>query len=69
MGKTGEIKEAEGYKQSKILHAEEMLVLSNWLMRRPTNTLPECQLLRKLEALEKALSENAKIVVLQALTW
>lgn len=62
--KRAKIKEAEGYKQSKILHAEgeaEAIKLVNEAADK--YFVGNAQLLRKLEALEKSLSENAKIVV------
>lgn len=62
--KRAKIKEAEGYKQSKILHAEgeaEAIKLVNEAADK--YFIGNAQLLRKLEALEKSLSENSKIVV------
>ena len=62
--KRAKIKEAEGYKQSKILHAEgeaEAIQLVNEAADKYFTG--NAQLLRKLEALEKSLSENAKIVI------
>jgi regulator of protease activity HflC (stomatin/prohibitin superfamily) len=58
------IKEAEGYKQSKILHAEgeaEAIKLVNEAADQYFTG--NAQLLRKLETLENSLSKNAKIVV------
>jgi regulator of protease activity HflC (stomatin/prohibitin superfamily) len=58
------IKEAEGYKQSKILHAEgeaEAIKLVNEAADKYFTG--NAQLLRKLETLENSLSKNAKIVV------
>jgi regulator of protease activity HflC (stomatin/prohibitin superfamily) len=62
--KRAKIKEAEGYKQSKILHAEgeaEAIKLVNEAADK--YFVGNAQLLRKLEALEKSLEENAKIVI------
>jgi regulator of protease activity HflC (stomatin/prohibitin superfamily) len=62
--KRAEIKRAEGIKQAKILAAEgdaEAIRLVNEAAN--TYFVGNAQLLRKLQALEKALSENAKIVV------
>jgi regulator of protease activity HflC (stomatin/prohibitin superfamily) len=62
--KRAKIKEAEGYKQSKILHAEgeaEAIKLVNEAADK--YFIGNAQVLRKLEAVEKSLSENAKIVV------
>jgi regulator of protease activity HflC (stomatin/prohibitin superfamily) len=62
--KRAKIKEAEGYKQSKILHAEgeaEAIRLVNEAADK--YFIGNAQLLRKLEAMEKSLSDNAKIVV------
>ncbi|MBU0741105.1 SPFH/Band 7/PHB domain protein [bacterium] len=62
--KRSEIKKAEGVKQGKILQAEgeaEAIRLVNEAANR--YFVGNAQLLRKLEALEKALSGNAKIVV------
>jgi len=62
--KRAKIKEAEGVKQSTILHAEgeaEAIKLVNEAADKFFTG--NAQLLRKLEALEKSLSENAKIVV------
>jgi len=62
--KRAKIKEAEGYKQSKILHAEgeaEAIKLVNEAADKYFTG--NAQLLRKLEALETSLENNAKIVV------
>lgn len=62
--KRAKIKEAEGIKQSRILQAEgeaEAIKLVNEAADRYFTG--NAQLLRKLEALESALSKNAKIVV------
>jgi regulator of protease activity HflC (stomatin/prohibitin superfamily) len=62
--KRAKIKEAEGYKQSKILHAEgeaEAIRLVNEAADK--YFIGNAQLLRKLEALETSLGNNAKIVV------
>ncbi|MGB4415400.1 MAG: SPFH domain-containing protein, partial [Paludibacter sp.] len=62
--KRAKIKEAEGYKQSKILHAEgeaEAIRLVNEAADK--YFVGNAQLLRKLEAVEASLSNNAKIVV------
>lgn len=62
--KRAKIKEAEGYKQSKILHAEgeaEAIKLVNEAADKYFTG--NAQLLRKLEALESSLQNNAKIVV------
>jgi regulator of protease activity HflC (stomatin/prohibitin superfamily) len=62
--KRSEIKKAEGIRQGKILAAEgeaEAIRLVNEAANR--YFIGNAQLLRKLEALEKALSQNAKIVV------
>jgi len=62
--KRAKIKEAEGYKQSKILHAEgeaEAIKLVNEAADK--YFIGNAQLLRKLEALETSLGNNAKIVV------
>lgn len=62
--KRAKIKEAEGYKQSKILHAEgeaEAIKLVNEAADR--YFVGNAQLLRKLEALEASLGNNAKIVI------
>lgn len=62
--KRAKIKEAEGYKQAKILHAEgeaEAIRLVNEAADK--YFIGNAQMLRKLEAMEKSLSENAKIVI------
>jgi len=62
--KRAKIKEAEGYKQSKILHAEgeaEAIKLVNEAADK--YFIGNAQLLRRLEALEASLGNNAKIVV------
>jgi len=62
--KRAKIKEAEGYKQSKILHAEgeaEAIRLVNEAADK--YFIGNAQLLRKLEATEKSLEGNAKIVI------
>ncbi|QGY46113.1 SPFH/Band 7/PHB domain protein [Maribellus comscasis] len=62
--KRAKIKEAEGYKQSKILHAEgeaEAIKLVNEAADK--YFIGNAQLLRKLEALEASLENNAKIVI------
>src|SRR5512135_976707 len=62
--KRAEIKRAEGIKQAKILAAEgEAQAIQ--LVNEAANTyfIGNAQLLRKLEALERALSGNAKIVI------
>lgn len=62
--KRAEIKKAEGIRQAKILAAEgEAQAIQ--LVNEAANAyfVGNAQLLRKLEALEKALSHNAKIVV------
>jgi regulator of protease activity HflC (stomatin/prohibitin superfamily) len=62
--KRAKIKEAEGVKQSTILHAEgeaEAIRLVNEAADK--YFIGNAQMLRKLEALEKSLGQNAKIVV------
>jgi regulator of protease activity HflC (stomatin/prohibitin superfamily) len=62
--KRATIKEAEGFKQSKILHAEgeaEAIKLVNEAADK--YFIGNAQLLRKLEALEASLGNNAKIVI------
>jgi regulator of protease activity HflC (stomatin/prohibitin superfamily) len=62
--KRAKIKEAEGYKQSKILHAEgeaEAIRLVNDAANK--YFIGNAQLLRKLEAVEASLQNNAKIVI------
>jgi regulator of protease activity HflC (stomatin/prohibitin superfamily) len=62
--KRAKIKEAEGVKKSKILHAEgeaEAIKLVNEAAEKFFTG--NAQLLRKLEAVERSLQHNAKIVV------
>jgi len=62
--KRSKIKEAEGYKRAKILHAEgeaEAIKLVNEAADK--YFIGNAQLLRKLEAMETSLENNAKIVV------
>jgi regulator of protease activity HflC (stomatin/prohibitin superfamily) len=62
--KRAKIKEAEGYKQSKILQAEgeaEAIRLVNDAADR--YFIGNAQLMRRLEAMESSLKNNAKIVV------
>jgi regulator of protease activity HflC (stomatin/prohibitin superfamily) len=62
--KRAKIKEAEGFKQSKILTAEgeaEAIRLVNEAADR--YFIGNAQLLRKLQAMEVSLKENAKVVV------
>ncbi len=62
--KRSKIKEAEGVRQSSILHAEgeaEAIRLVNEAANK--YFIGNAQLLRKLQALESALGENTKIVV------
>ncbi|MFY7672025.1 SPFH domain-containing protein [Tenacibaculum sp. MEBiC06402] len=62
--KRAKIKEAEGYKRSKILHAEgeaEAIKLVNGAADK--YFIGNAQLLRKIEAMEAALKNNAKIIV------
>ena len=62
--KRAEIKKAEGIKQAKILEAEgeaEAIKLVNEAANK--YFVGNAQLLRKLEALEQSLKENAKIVI------
>ena len=62
--KRAKIKEAEGYKQSKILHAEgeaEAIKLVNEAADK--YFVGNAQMLRKLEAMEASLENNAKIVI------
>lgn len=62
--KRAKIKEAEGYKQSKILHAEgeaEAIRLVNEAADK--YFIGNAQMLRKLQAMELSLKENAKIVI------
>lgn len=62
--KRSQIKKAEGIKQAKILAAEGEAEAIR-LVNEAANTyfVGNAQLLRKLEALEKALGQNAKIVI------
>lgn len=62
--KRSEIKKAEGIKQAKILAAEGEAEAIR-LVNEAANTyfIGNAQLLRKLEAMEKALRDNAKIVI------
>lgn len=62
--KRAEIKKAEGIKQAKILAAEGEAEAIR-LVNEAANTyfVGNAQLLRKLEALEKSLGSNAKIVI------
>ncbi|MDD4150145.1 MAG: SPFH/Band 7/PHB domain protein [Bacteroidales bacterium] len=62
--KRSKIKEAEGYKRAKILHAEgeaEAIKLVNEAADK--YFIGNAQILKKLETLEIALKDNAKIVV------
>lgn len=62
--KRSKIKEAEGVKRAKILHAEgeaEAIKLVNESADK--YFIGNAQLLRKLEAVEKSLENNAKIVI------
>ncbi len=62
--KRAKIKEAEGYKQSKILIAEgeaEAIRLVNEAADR--YFIGHAQLLRKLQAMESAMKDNAKVIV------
>ena len=62
--KRSKIKEAEGVKRAKILHAEgeaEAIKLVNESADK--YFIGNAQLLRKLEAVEKSLESNAKIVI------
>lgn len=62
--KRAKIKEAEGFKRAKILHAEgeaEAIKLVNEAADK--YFIGNAQLLRKLEAIEASLSNNAKIVI------
>jgi len=62
--KRATIKEAEGFKQSKILHAEgEAGAIKLVNEAADKYFVGNAQLLRKLEAMETALSTNAKIVI------
>ena len=62
--KRSEIKKAEGIKQAKILAAEGEAEAIR-LVNEAANTyfIGNAQLLRKLEAMEAALRDNAKIVI------
>ena len=62
--KRSEIKKAEGIKQAKILAAEGEAEAIR-LVNEAANTyfVGNAQLLRKLEAMEKSLRDNAKIVI------
>ncbi len=62
--KRSEIKKAEGVKQGKILQAQgeaEAIKLVNEAANK--YFIGNAQLLRKLESVEKALSQNAKVVI------
>ncbi|MDD3686802.1 MAG: hypothetical protein PHE56_08555 [Bacteroidales bacterium] len=62
--KRSKIKEAEGYRQAKILHAEgeaEAIRLVNEAADK--YFVGNAQLLKKLETIENALKDNAKIVI------
>jgi regulator of protease activity HflC (stomatin/prohibitin superfamily) len=62
--KRAKIKEAEGYKRAKILHAEgeaEAIKLVNEAADK--YFVGNAQMLRKLEAMETSLGNNAKIVI------
>ncbi len=62
--KRAKIKEAEGFKRAKILHAEgeaEAIKLVNQAADK--YFVGNAQMLRKLEALEASLGNNAKIVI------
>jgi len=62
--KRSKIKEAEGYKRAKILHAEgeaEAIKLVNEAADK--YFIGNAQMLRKLEAMETSLGNNAKIVI------
>ncbi|MBT7825703.1 MAG: SPFH/Band 7/PHB domain protein, partial [Bacteroidetes bacterium] len=62
--KRAKIKEAEGSKRAKILYAEgeaEAIKLVNEAADK--YFIGNAQLLRKLEAMEKSLESNAKIVI------
>ena len=62
--KRAKIKEAEGYKQSKILHAEgEAEPIKLVSEAADKYFIGNAQLLRKLEALETSIGQNAKIVI------
>jgi regulator of protease activity HflC (stomatin/prohibitin superfamily) len=62
--KRAKIKEAEGYKQSQILHAEgeaEAIRLVNEAADK--YFIGNAQLLKKLDTLQASLENNAKIVI------
>ena len=62
--KRAKIKEAEGFKQAKILHAEGEAGAIKLVNEAADKYFTgNAQLLRKLEAMEACLKENAKIVV------
>lgn len=62
--KRAKIKEAEGYRQAKILHAEgEAAAIKLVNEAADQYFVGNAQLLRKLEALESSLANNAKIVI------
>ena len=62
--KRAKIKEAEGYKQSKILHAEGDAAAIKLVNEAADQYfIGNAQLLRKLEALESSLANNAKVVI------
>jgi len=62
--KRAEIKKAEGIKQAKILAAEGEAEAIRFVNEAANKYfVGNAQLLRKLEALEKSLSQNAKIVI------
>jgi regulator of protease activity HflC (stomatin/prohibitin superfamily) len=62
--KRAKIKEAEGFKSAKILHAEgETEAIKPVNEAADKYFIGNAQLLRKLEAMEKSLENNTKIVV------
>ena len=62
--KRARIKEAEGSRQAKILFAEgEAMAIKMVNQAAEEYFIGNAQILRKLEAVEKAMSENAKFVV------
>ncbi len=62
--KRAKIKEAEGYRQAKILHAEGDAAAIKLVNEAADQYfVGNAQLLRKLEALESSLANNAKIVI------
>lgn len=62
--KRSKIKEAEGYKQAQILHAQgEAEAIKLVHEAADKYFIGNAQLLRKLEAMEKALQNNTKIIV------